>query len=73
MKSDLYTKTVLTVIAAALVFLCVQHLLTPSPVLAQQLQKVILVGYDTVARENNPTTAGSHSLVQGVGLPVSTR
>jgi hypothetical protein len=50
MKTDLYTKAVLTLIAVALLWTCVQNTIFPRSVSAQaqraQPQKVILVGVD---------------------------
>ena len=43
-KLDLYTKSILTLIAAALICLCVQNALSPRVVAAQTAQKVILDG-----------------------------
>jgi hypothetical protein len=42
MKTDLYTRTILTVIAACLVWLCVNSL-TPSALAQADVQKVMLV------------------------------
>ncbi len=53
MRSDLYTKAVLTVIAVCLVVLCAQSLRAPIPVYAQGTaaagQKVIIAGFDPQA------------------------
>jgi hypothetical protein len=48
MKTDLYTKIVLTVIAMCLVWLSADRLFRPSSSYAQrqQLQRVVLVGFD---------------------------
>jgi hypothetical protein len=49
MKLDLYMKTVLTVIAASLLILCVEHMVLTRVVLAQAgPQKVMIVGSDSV-------------------------
>lgn len=66
MQPDLYTKSVLTVIAAALVALTVQHAVGPSLAQADQVQKVAICSptdpntcaslYPTVIGDpNNPT------------------
>jgi hypothetical protein len=44
MKIDLYTKSVLTVIAAALLWLCVETHFYPRTVAAETLQKVFIAG-----------------------------
>lgn len=46
MKPDLYTKFALSVIAVALLWLCVQNTLRPSAVLAQGPTKVIIAGIE---------------------------
>jgi hypothetical protein len=46
MQTDLYTKSVLTVIAASLTWLCVQPVFAPTPASAQATQKVVLVGIE---------------------------
>jgi hypothetical protein len=46
MKIDLYTKIVLSVIAAALVTLCVRSLQEPAQVLAQSPTRVVIAGID---------------------------
>src|ERR1035441_2239085 len=43
MKPDLYTKVVLSIIAASLVWLCVQNTVNPPAVAAQGIQKVEIV------------------------------
>ncbi len=49
-RTDLYTKTVLTVIAACLVMLCLQSLRPPAPAYAQTPgQRVIIAGFDAGA------------------------
>jgi hypothetical protein len=45
MKTDRYTKTVLTVIAGALLYLCFAK--NPPPVRADSAQRVIIVGEET--------------------------
>ena len=47
MKIDLYTKSVLTIIAACLIALSVHSLFQPSAVMAQQVSRVIIAGIDT--------------------------
>jgi hypothetical protein len=46
MKIDLYTKTVLTVIAACLLVLCVRPFLQPTTVSAQAPTRVTIMGID---------------------------
>jgi len=51
-RSDFYTRAVLTVIAVCLVILCTQSLRAPIPVYAQTGaagQKVIIAGFDPAA------------------------
>lgn len=49
-RSDIYTKAVLTVIAICLMILCTQSLRAPIPVHAQAgAQKVIIQGFDPQA------------------------
>ncbi len=43
-KLDVYTKSILTLIAAALICLCVQNVLSPRVVAAETAQRVILDG-----------------------------
>ncbi len=50
LRSDLYMKAVLTVIAVCLIILCTQSLRAPIPVHAQAgAQKVIIQGFDPQA------------------------
>ena len=48
MKTDVYTKIILTVIATCLAWLCVQPLLSPKPMAAQSAQRVVIVGIDGI-------------------------
>jgi len=52
MKPDLYTKSVLTVIAGSLLWLCVQNAVHPPTVSAQGAQRVIIAGVDDGAVRN---------------------
>jgi hypothetical protein len=51
MKIDLYTKSILTVIAAALVWTCVQNAVIPRTVSAQGTQRVVIVSGDGQAAD----------------------
>ncbi len=46
MKLDLYTKSVLTVIAAALLWLCAENTVRPRIVSAADVQKVVITGVE---------------------------
>jgi len=51
-RSDLYTKAVLTVIAGCLILLCTQSLRSPVPAYAQSGaagQRVVIAGFDAAA------------------------
>ena len=50
MRADLYTKAVLTVIAAALVWLGINHTALPVAAQADNVQKVAIVGLDKTLR-----------------------
>ena len=66
MKPDLYTKAVLTVIAALLLMLCAENIVLPRVALAQQgPQKVMLVGPDNVPLK---ITSGNLGVDLGVFL-----
>jgi hypothetical protein len=47
MKVDLYTKSILTIIAACLIALSVHPLLHPPAVMAQPVNRVVIAGIDT--------------------------
>ena len=68
MRIDLYTKTVLTVIAGALLMLCVQNTVSPRRVLAQGIQRVMIVG---AAGEYPPVFPLRVTLVSSDGSPIS--
>ena len=58
MKTDLYTKTVLTIIAACLVWICLGGPSLITPVQAQrQLQDVVIAGW-----KGEPNTANVNQL-----------
>lgn len=66
MKPDVYTKSVLTVIAASLLSLCVQNTVHSPAVSAQEVaQRVVIVGYDF--------SSGISDWRNGRGLPVEIR
>jgi hypothetical protein len=46
MKTDAYTKSVLTVIAASLLWLCLENVVHPRAVSAQNALRVVIVGID---------------------------
>ena len=84
MKVDLYTKSILTIIAACLIALSVQPLFHPPAVMAQQVSRVIIAGIDTQNQQlregvpiylynSNPQQATKVNLVTlgGPSLPVS--
>jgi hypothetical protein len=77
MKIDLYTKSVLTVIAAALLWLGVQNAFNPKPVSAQDRVKVIIAGIDALVSNELPvklvggTKYGTLSVNKDNPLPVS--
>lgn len=58
MKLDLYIKIIFTIIAGCLVWICVKDINFGNPVHAQQIQRVVIVGFD----------GGQFS--EGAGLPV---
>jgi hypothetical protein len=84
MKSDSYTKAVLTVIAGSLLALCVENAVAPRATSAQGPQKVILAGIDLQTTLPSPVVpppgiiaSGQLIRVQGViadsnaiGIPV---
>jgi len=64
MRTDLYTKSILTIIAVALLWLCAQNALSPKVALAQPSdQRVILAGYLDSSGKQRPVTE--------YGLPVA--
>lgn len=75
MKTDLYTKTVLTVIAACLLWLAIENSLFPRPVAAQigsGIQKVVVAGIEAglpVALPVNVRQVGGET-VPDATLPV---
>ena len=75
MKTDLYTKSVLTVIAACLLWLAIQNTLFPRPVAAQigaGIQKVVVAGIEAglpVALPVNVRQVGGEN-VPNATLPV---
>ncbi len=75
MKTDLYTKTVLTVIAVSLLWLAIENSLFPRPVAAQigaGIQKVVVAGIEPglpVALPVNVRQVGGENLPDGT-LPV---
>jgi putative hemolysin len=63
MKVDWYTKTVLTVIAGALLYLCVAMTPVGTPISAQpEAQRVVIAGWENEGRRVNLTSTA--------GLPV---
>ena len=54
MQIDLYTKSVLTVIAAALLWLGFQNTFNPKPVSAQDRVRVIIAGIDALVSNELP-------------------
>lgn len=58
LRTDLYTKVILTVIAVCLVVLCLKPMRSPAPAFAQTVggtQRVIIAGFDATAlREGVP-------------------
>lgn len=75
MKTDLYTKSVLTVIAACLLWLAIQNTVFPRPVAAQigaGIQKVVVAGIEAglpVALPVNVRQVGGEN-VPNATLPV---
>lgn len=75
MKTDLYTKSVLTVIAASLLWLAIQNSVFPRPVAAQigtGVQKVVVAGIEAglpVALPVNVRQVGSENIPDAT-LPV---
>ena len=65
MKTDTYTKIVLTVIAGMLLWLCVQNTVHPQAVSAQGPQKVIIAGIELGYGPSIPVwiNGGSSSVV----------
>jgi hypothetical protein len=58
MKPDLYTKSVLTVIAASLLWICLQNAVSPRAVSAQEPAQVILAGLSKdMLAQGRPTLA----------------
>ncbi len=67
MKTDLYTKVVLTVIATTLIWMCVRDIISPPAVHAAQGQEVIITGVRI------PLKDGSGQQVTDInGKPLST-
>jgi hypothetical protein len=69
MRSDLYTKSVLTIIAASLVWLCIQNAVQPRTVSAQEPAKVILAGIELPPEANTFTPRSRTTLpvtIEGV-------
>jgi hypothetical protein len=48
MKTDFYTKMILTLIAACLAWMCIQPVFSPEPASAQTTQRVVIVGIDGI-------------------------
>jgi len=70
MKTDLYTKCILTVIAIALLWQCVQNTAAPKVVFAQQPpfpSRVVISGYEIGA----PEISGRAKPLDDRGLPVA--
>jgi hypothetical protein len=51
MKPDLYTKFILSVIAASLLWLCLEGTVHPPVVSAQEAQRVVIVGIENRAED----------------------
>ena len=79
MKSDLYTKTVLTIIAIALSVLCFRDVINPRAVSAQaQTQRVIISGVEFEYGEKTAAVANfarTDAVIPrtGRGVPIITR
>jgi hypothetical protein len=69
MKSDLYTKVVLTVIAVSLLWLCVQNTVNPTTVAAQGIQRVSIVGSEGLPLPVIVQQPGSEPLVVKIQQP----
>jgi hypothetical protein len=66
MKVDLYTKCVLTIIAGALLGLCIENAVHPQRVAADTIQRVVIAGVDILS-----TPAGFP--VHNLNLPVEVK
>jgi hypothetical protein len=65
MRTDFYTKTILTVIATCLVWLCIQPMVSPEPASAQSAQRVVIVGIDDISLLANGKPALPVTIVGG--------
>jgi len=71
MKSDLYTKSVLTVIAVALVYLCAERMMSPQAASAQAEQRVLITGYYDSIGIGAVRRLGPNGLPVGIAYPLT--
>lgn len=70
MTSDRYTKAVLTVIAAALVWLCIVQTPIGSPVQAQTPSRVMIAGWVDAKNAEHRQAAPVSDFIGTLGIPV---
>lgn len=71
MKTDLYTKSVLTIIAVALAYLCVERAMFPQVASAQAGQKVLITGYHDSSGMGTVRRLGPTGLPVAIAYPVT--